>query len=393
MEFNINKNFDLFNKLIRIQHFTKLLYLSSTNEVLHMKQHNFSSGPSILSATVFEQAAQAVLNYEDSGLSILEISHRSEAFAEILQSAQQMVLELMQLQPKEYDVLFLQGGASMEFLRIPYNFLNSSATAVYLDTGLWAHKAIEQAQQWGNVHIAASSREQHYSFIPKEWSIPKEASYVHCTSNNTIYGTQMTSFPVMEVPLICDMSSDLFSRELDYSKFALIYAGAQKNLGPAGVSVVVLKKNTLPMAQRYIPNLLNYNVHVTHNSMYNTPAVFAIYTCYLSLKELIAQGGIASVEQKNIKKAQLLYQEIDRNSLFEGTAVLEDRSLMNACFVLKDKTLKEHFDAFWPTYHINGLKGHRTVGGYRASIYNAMPLESVEVLVQCLQDFESIQKK
>ena len=353
-----------------------------------MKKHNFSAGPSMLPPTVFEQAAQSVLDYNGSGLSILEISHRSDAFIEILDQAQKMVLQILNLENKGYQVLFLQGGASMEFLRIPYNFMHNYKKAAYLDTGVWAHKAIEEAKAFGEVQVIASSKDKQYDSIPKWYIIPENVDYFHCTSNNTIYGTQMKVFPETNVPVICDMSSDLFSRSLMFDKFDVIYAGAQKNLGPAGVSVVVIKTSFLEGIKHFIPNILNYQKHIENNSMYNTPAVFAIYTSYLTLRWILKQGGISALEQRNNEKAALLYEEIDRNSLFKGIATVEDRSLMNVTFTLVDETLTVPFDSFWPAYQINGLKGHRTLGGYRASIYNAMPISSVKVLIQCLQDFE-----
>ncbi len=353
-----------------------------------MKKHNFSAGPSILPDVVFRKAAQAVLNFNDSGLSVLEISHRSPAFVQVLEEAKKLVLELLHLEGKGYQVLFLQGGASMEFLRVPYNMMKTGGKAAYLDTGIWAGKAIDEARHFGETSIVASSRAQNYSTIPKDYIVPADADYFHCTSNNTIYGTQMHDFPVTEVPIVCDMSSDIFSREVAFNTFDIIYAGAQKNMGPAGTTLVVIKEETLQDTGRYVPNMLNYKKHIEKESMYNTPAVFAIYTSYLTLQWLKEQGGIASIEKRNRQKAQLLYEEIDRNSLFEGTAAEEDRSYMNVTFVLKDASLAAAFDAFWEKHSISGLKGHRLVGGYRASIYNAMPIESVQALVAVLQQFE-----
>ena len=353
-----------------------------------MKKHNFSAGPSILPEIVFSKAAQAVLDFNDSGLSVLEISHRSPAFVQVLEEAKRLVLELLHLEGKGYRVLFLQGGASMEFLRVPYNMMKAGGKAAYLDTGTWAGKAIEEARHFGETSVVASSRANNYRTIPKEYKIPADADYFHCTSNNTIYGTQMHDFPATDIPVVCDMSSDIFSRELAFDTFDIIYAGAQKNMGPAGTTLVVIKEKVLQDTGRYIPNILNYKKHIEKESMYNTPAVFAIYTSYLTLQWLKEQGGIAVMEKRNSQKAQLLYNEIDRNSLFEGTAAKEDRSDMNVTFVLKDESLTAAFDVFWEKHHISGLKGHRSVGGYRASIYNAMPLESVQALVTVLVQFE-----
>jgi phosphoserine aminotransferase len=353
-----------------------------------MKIHNFSAGPSILPQEVFEKAAQAVVNLDNSGLSILEISHRSKEFIAILEEAKALVLELMQLQDKGYEVLFLQGGASMEFLRVPYNLLPQNQTAVYLDTGVWASNAIKEAQSFGNVYVAGSSKDQNYNYIPKQYSIPEDAAYFHCTSNNTIYGTQMHDFPKTNVPVICDMSSDILSSELDYSDFDLIYAGAQKNMGPAGVTLIVVKKNILGKCERKIPTLLDYQKHIAAESMLNTPPVFAIYTTLLNLKWLKSNGGVAVIAKRNQQKAALLYAEIDRNPLFEGTAVREDRSLMNATFLLKDVSQTEKFAQICASKNISGIVGHRSVGGFRASIYNALPIESVQVLVDAMKELE-----
>ncbi len=353
-----------------------------------MKIHNFSAGPCILPQEVFEKAAQAVLNLDGSGVSILEISHRSKAFMSILNEAKSLVLELMQLQNQGYDVLFLQGGASMEFLRVPYNLLPQNQSAAYLETGLWAANAIKEAMAFGSVEIIASSKDKNYNFIPKNYAIPNDAAYFHCTSNNTIYGTQIQEFPETKVPVVCDMSSDIFSKIIDYSYFDLIYAGAQKNMGPAGVTLVVIKKEILGKSGRNIPSILDYQKHIAAESMFNTPAVFAIYTSLLNLQWLKNNGGIATIAKKNEAKAHLLYAEIDRNPLFEGTAKKEDRSLMNVTFVLKNDSETDRFAQICQNKNISGIKGHRSVGGYRASIYNAMPIESVQVLVDAMQELE-----
>ena len=351
-----------------------------------MKKHNFSAGPCILPQEVFEKSAQAVLNFNNSGLSIIEISHRSKDFVAVMEDTRKLALELLGLTDKGYQVVFLQGGASMEFLRIPYNFLKNKAA--YLNTGTWANNAMKEAKAFGETIEVASSKNENYNHIPKGFEIPADADYFHCTSNNTIYGTQMKSFPETKVPVICDMSSDIFSRSLDFSKFDVIYAGAQKNMGAAGVTMVIIKESLLNQTGREIPAILNYAKHIEKESMYNTPSVFAVYTCYLTLNWLKNLGGIEAIEKVNEAKAELLYNEIDRNPLFVGTAATADRSNMNATFLLKDETHKELFDQMWKDAGINGLSGHRSVGGYRASMYNALPLESVEVLVNVMKELE-----
>ncbi len=358
------------------------------NKLYSMKIHNFSAGPSILPKEVFEKAAQAILNLDNSGLSVLEISHRSKAFIAIMEEAKALTLELMQLEGKGYEALFLQGGSSMEFLRVPYNLLAQNQTAAYLDTGVWSSNAIKEAQSFGTVNVVESSKNENYTYIPKIYSIPEESAYFHCTSNNTIYGTQIHNFPETKVPVICDMSSDIFSREIDYSYFDLIYAGAQKNMGPAGVTLIVVKKDILGNADRKIPTLLDYQKHIAAESMLNTPPVFAIYTSLLNLKWLKANGGIAQIAKKNHEKAALLYAEIDRNPLFVGTAKEEDRSIMNATFLLKDSSQAEKFAKICDSKEISGIIGHRSVGGYRASMYNALPIESVQVLVDAMNELE-----
>lgn len=353
-----------------------------------MKKYNFSAGPCILPQEVFEKSAQAILDFNNSGLSILEISHRSKDFVAVMNEARALALELLDLEGKGYQALFLQGGASMEFLRVPYNLLKENGKASYLDTGTWASGAIKEAKVFGETAVVASSKEENYNHIPKNFEIPNDADYFHCTSNNTIFGTQMKSFPATTIPMICDMSSDIFSRQLDFSKFDLIYAGAQKNMGPAGVTLVVVKEEILGKTGRNIPSILDYEKHIKAESMYNTPAVFAVYTSLLTMQWLKNQGGIPAIEKINDAKAKLLYAEIDRNPLFEGTAVVEDRSNMNATFLLKDHNQTEIFDKIWKEAGISGLPGHRSVGGYRASIYNALPLESVQVLVDVMQELE-----
>ena len=354
-----------------------------------MKKHNYSAGPCILPQEVFEKSAQAILDFNNSGLSILEISHRSKDFVAVMDEARALVLELLNLEGKGYEVLFLGGGASMQFLMVPYNLMKVDGKAAYLDTGTWASGAIKEAKLFGETVVVASSKSENYNHIPKEYTIPSDANYFHCTSNNTIFGTQMKSFPEVNIPLVCDMSSDIFSRVLDFSKFDLIYAGAQKNMGPAGATLVVVKTEILGKTGRTIPSMLDYQQHVSKESMYNTPPVFPVYASLLTLQWLKKLGGIAAIEKINEAKANLLYNEIDRNPLFKGTAAKEDRSNMNVTFLLKDEAHQEKFDTMWKAAGISGLAGHRSVGGYRASMYNALPLESVQVLVDVMKELEN----
>jgi phosphoserine aminotransferase len=354
-----------------------------------MKKHNYSAGPCILPQEVFDQSAKAVLNFNGMDLSILEISHRSKEFVSVMEEARALVLELLGLEGKGYQALFLHGGASLEFLMVPYNLMKENGKAAYLDTGTWASGAIKEAKHFGETIIVASSKADNYTYIPKNYQVPADADYFHCTSNNTIFGTQMKSFPELDIPVVCDMSSDIFSRSLDFSKFDLIYAGAQKNMGPAGATLVVVKEEILGKTGKYIPSMLDYQQHIAKESMYNTPPVFPIYASLLTLQWLKNQGGIKAIEKQNEAKANLLYTEIDRNPLFRGTAAAEDRSFMNATFVLNDESHAEIFDKLWKAAGISGLTGHRSVGGYRASMYNALPLESVQVLVDVMKDLES----
>jgi phosphoserine aminotransferase len=354
-----------------------------------MKKHNYSAGPCILPQEVFEKSAQAILNFNDSGLSLLEMSHRSKEFVAVMEEARALALELLGLEGKGYQALFLSGGASLEFLMVPYNLMKVNGKAAYLDTGTWASGAIKEAKHFGETLVVASSKSENYNFIPKDYSIPTDADYFHCTSNNTIFGTQMHFFPKTNLPLVCDMSSDIFSRVLDFSQFDLIYAGAQKNMGPAGTTLVVVKEEILDKTGRTIPNMLDYQQHIAKESMYNTPPVFPIYASLLTLQWLKKLGGIAAIEKINNQKAALLYNEIDSNPLFEGTAAKEDRSKMNATFVLKNVSHQEQFDKLWKEAGISGLTGHRSVGGYRASMYNALPLESVQVLVDVMQELRN----
>ena len=351
-----------------------------------MKKHNFSAGPCILPQEVLQKASEAVVNFNNDNLSLLEISHRSKPFVAVMDKAQQLALELLGLENKGYKALFLQGGASMEFLMVAYNLLHKKAA--YLNTGTWADKAVKEARLFGEVVEVASSKDQNFTYIPKRFEIPSDADYFHCTSNNTIFGTQMKEFPETDVPLVCDMSSDIFSRQLDFSKFSLIYAGAQKNMGPAGTTLVIIKEDILGKVERTIPSMLNYKVHIDKESMFNTPAVFPVYVSMLTLSWLRDLGGIPFIEKVNEKKANLLYTEIDRNPLFKGVVAKEDRSNMNATFVLTDESKKETFESLCAAAGINGINGHRSVGGYRASMYNALPLYSVQVLVDVMKELE-----
>lgn len=351
-----------------------------------MKKHNFSAGPCILPKEVMQKAAEAVLELDGIGLSLIEISHRSKEFVEVMEKARALALELLGLEGKGYSALYLQGGASLEFLMVAYNLLEKRAG--YVNTGTWSTKAVKEAQLLGDVVELASSKDKNFNYIPKGYGIPNDLDYLHLTSNNTIFGTQIKEFPQTSVPVVCDMSSDIFSRQLDFSSFDLIYAGAQKNMGPAGTTLVVVKNDLLGKVSRKIPSMLNYQVHIDKDSMFNTPSVFAVYVSMLTLQWLKDMGGIPAIEEINEKKAKLIYSEIDLNPLFNGFAKSEDRSNMNATFTLADEALKETFDDMWKAAGINGLNGHRSVGGYRASMYNALSLESVGVLVDVMSDLE-----
>lgn len=352
-----------------------------------MKVHNFSAGPCILPQEVLQQASQAVINFDDLNLSLIEISHRSKNFVKVMEEAQNLVRELMEV-PEGYSILFIQGGASLEFVMTPYNLMKDGGKAAYLDTGTWAAKAIKESKRFGTTEVVASSKESNYNFIPKDYSIPADADYFHCTSNNTIFGTQMKSFPKAEGLMVCDMSSDIMSRKVNVADFDLIYAGVQKNLGPAGATLVIVKDEVLGKTGRDIPAYLDYSTHISKDSMFNTPPVFSVYVSMLTLRWLKELGGVEAIEKRNQEKADLIYNEIDRNSLFEGTAAREDRSHMNACFVPKEGVNTDEFDRMWKEAGISGINGHRSVGGYRASMYNALPLESVQVLVDTMKKFE-----
>ncbi len=352
-----------------------------------MKKYNFSAGPCILPQEVLKKASEAIVNLNGIDLSLIEISHRSKEFIEVMENARSLVKELLNL-PKGYSVLFLQGGASLEFLMAAYNLMKVDGKAAYLDTGAWSSKAIKEAKLFGNVEIFASSKDEGYNYIPKNYNVPTDTDYVHITSNNTIFGTQLKEFPKTSAPLVCDMSSDIFSREIDFSQFDLVYAGAQKNIGPAGTTIVIVKDEILGKTGRTIPSILDYQVHISKDSMFNTPPVFAVYVSMLTLQWLKDLGGVKEVEKINNAKAALLYNEVDRNSLFKGFAAVEDRSNMNVTFNLTDETHKAVFDKLWNDAGISGIKGHRSVGGYRASIYNAMPTEGIQTLVDAMQEFE-----
>jgi len=349
-------------------------------------KHNFGAGPCILPQEVFKEASQAIIDFNDSGLSILEISHRSKAFEAVIEEAQALVRELLAV-PAGYSVLFLQGGASQQFAQVPMNLLPQSGKAAYLDSGTWATKALKEAQKFGNVQVVASSKDANYNYVPKDFEIPADASYFHYTSNNTIYGTELFETPQSSIPVVCDMSSDILSREINVADYGLIYAGAQKNMGPAGVTLVIVKDDLLGKTGRDIPAIFDYRKHIEAKSLYNTPPVYAIYVSLLNLRWLKAKGGIAEIERENIIKARTLYDEIERNPLFKGTAAVEDRSRMNVTFVMDSPEQEKTFLALADERGMVGLKGHRSVGGFRASIYNALPITSIHALVDLMQEF------
>jgi len=353
-----------------------------------MKKHNFYAGPSILPQYTIDQTIKAIENFSNTGLSVLEISHRSKEFVAVMDEAQELFKELLNI-PEGYSVLFLQGGASTQFAMIPFNLL--AKKAAYLDTGTWSNKAIKEVKTFGEVNVVASSKDKGYNYIPKKYAIPTDADYFHITTNNTIAGTEIHNDIDSPVPLIADMSSDIFSRPIDVSKYAMIYGGAQKNLGPAGAVFVIIKNDILGKVDRQIPTMLNYQTHIDKGSMFNTPPVLPIFSALQTLKWLKNNGGVVGAQKRNIEKANLLYNEIDRNKLFKAAVPnKEDRSLMNITFVMNE-AYKEHEQAFLDLADqrgIMGIKGHRSVGGFRASTYNALPIESVAVLVQAMQDFE-----
>ncbi len=353
-----------------------------------MKRHNFNAGPSILPREVIEQTAQAVLDFQGSGLSILEISHRAKDFKPVVDEAVALFKELLQI-PEGYSVLFLGGGASLEFCMVPYNFLEKKAA--YLNTGTWSKKAIKEAKNFGEVVEVASSAADNFTYIPKNYTIPADVDYFHVTTNNTIFGTELHEDLDSPVPMAADMSSDIFSRPIDVSKYICIYGGAQKNLAPAGLTFVIVKNDAVGKVSRTIPTMLNYQTHIDNGSMFNTPPVLPIYSALMTLRWLKSQGGVTEMQRRAKERADLLYGEIDRNRLFKGTVTCkEDRSYMNICFVMEDeyKDLEAEFLNFATERGMVGIKGHRSVGGFRASCYNALPLESVKALVNCMQEFE-----
>lgn len=349
-------------------------------------KHNFGAGPCILPQEVFKEASQAIIDFNNSGLSILEISHRSKAFEAVIEEAELLVRELLSV-PEDYSVLFLQGGASQQFAMVPMNLLPHAGKAAYLDTGTWATKAIKEAQTLGTIQVVASSKEANYTYIPKVYEIPSDAAYFHYTSNNTIYGTELFETPSSTVPLVSDMSSDILSRKINVADYGLIYAGAQKNMGPAGITLVIVKNDILGKTDRDLPSIFDYRKHAEAGSLYNTPPVYAIYVSLLNLRWLKSKGGIEEIERENIIKARTLYDEIDRNPLFKGTANIDDRSRMNVTFVMDNSDLEKDFLTLAEERGLVGLKGHRSVGGFRASIYNALPITSINTLVDVMQEF------
>ena len=350
------------------------------------KVHNYSAGPCILPQEVFQQASQAILDFEGTGLSILEMSHRSKPFEAVMDKAQALVKELLGV-PEGYSVLFLGGGASLDFYMTPLNFMKEGGKAAYVNTGEWASRAIKEAKLVGDVDVVASSEDKNFNYIPKGFAVPGDADYLHITSNNTIFGTQYKQLPKTDIPLICDMSSDIFSRPVNVADHAMIYAGAQKNMGPAGTTVYIVKNDALGHSGRKLSKMLDLKNHADKGSMYNTPPVYAVYVSMLTLDWMKRMGGVVALEKRNTAKAELLYSAIDRLPIFTGTTAVEDRSHMNATFVMNDAALEPAFDALWKEAGISGIRGHRSVGGYRASMYNALPLESVQALVDVMEHF------
>ena len=353
-----------------------------------MKKHNFYAGPSILSQYAIDKTVEGIRDFAGTGLSVLEISHRSKEFQAVMDEAQALFKELLDI-PEGYEVVFLGGGASTQFCMVPYNLLKTKAA--YVDSGTWANKAIKEAKLFGEVEVVASSKEDNYVYYPKNFTVPADADYLHITTNNTIYGTELREDLDVNVPLVADMSSDIFSRPVDVSKYALIYGGAQKNLAPAGVTFIIIKKDILGKVDRAIPTMLNYQTHIDNGSMFNTPPTFTIYSAMESLRWLKAQGGVKEMAKRAEARAAKLYGEIDRNKLFVGTAKDEDRSYMNICWVMKPeyKELEDEFMSFAKGQGMVGIKGHRSVGGFRASCYNALPMESVDALIACMKEFEA----
>ncbi|MEO6839021.1 MAG: 3-phosphoserine/phosphohydroxythreonine transaminase [Ginsengibacter sp.] len=350
--------------------------------------YNFNAGPSILPQSVLKEASNAIINFNNSGLSILEIGHRTPLFESVMEEAISLVKELMNLD-SDHEVLFLHGGATTQFMQVPMNLLNEKETAAYADTGVWGTKAIKEAKLFGNVDMVCSSKESNYNFIPKDFAVPNDAKYFHITTNNTIYGTQWHEIPKVSMPIIADMSSDILSRKRDFNSFGLIFAGAQKNMGAAGTNLVVVNKNILGKLKRAIPAIMDYRNHIAAKSMLNTPPVFAIYVSMLTLRWLKAHGGVDAIEKINNEKSALIYDAIDSSKIFKPTAAKEDRSKMNVCFVMENPEKEKAFLEFAKQNNIYGIKGHRSVGGFRASLYNALPLSSVEYLVGKMKEFEN----
>ena len=351
-----------------------------------MKKYNFYAGPAILPKEVIQLAAEAVIEYDDMGLSLIEISHRSPQFTAIMDESRALVKELLNADDS-YQILFLTGGASSQFYMTALNLLNENETAAFVDTGTWSQKSLKEARHFGQIDVVASSKAEGYTYIPKDYSINASNKYLHLTSNNTIFGTQLHQWPKVDIPVVCDMSSDIFSRPIDINSFGLIYAGAQKNIGPAGVTLVIVKEELLGKVSRDIPTMLDYRTHIDKKSMFNTPPVFPIYTSMLTLRWIKNHGGLSVMDQRNQRKASLLYDEIDDNPMFAGVASEEDRSLMNVTFTLETPGLESEFLDMCLEAGCVGLKGHRSVGGFRASIYNAMEFEGVEVLTQVMKSF------
>ena len=353
-----------------------------------MKMHNFSAGPAILPAEVIQQTAEAIANYNGSGLSLMEMSHRGSDIEGIMQNAVHLTKDLLNL-PDGYEVLFLTGGASTQFFMTAMNLLDANKKIALLDTGTWSSKAYKEICKFGPCEIVASSKDKNYNYIPKGYSIPSDANYLHLTSNNTIYGTQIKEYPQADIPFITDMSSDIFSKPIDATKHDIIYCGAQKNMGPAGTTMVIVKEEILGKVERDIPTMLDYRTHIKKASAFNTPPVIPIYVCMLTLEWVKKMGGVQAMQKRNQEKADLLYGEIDRNSLFKGAAAAEDRSKMNVTFVMHDDSHNDAFMELATSKGCSGLKGHRSVGGFRASTYNALPIESVQVLVDAMKEFEN----
>jgi phosphoserine aminotransferase len=353
-----------------------------------MTVHNFNAGPSILPKEVLEQASEALVNFNNSGLSILEIGHRTPLFQNIMDEAVSLARELMNLD-SHHEVLFLHGGATTQFMQVPYNLLDETKTAAYIDNGVWGSKAVKEARLFGNVEVVASSKDKDHTYIPKDFSVPADAAYLHYTTNNTIEGTQWNTIPETDVPLIADMSSDILSRQMDFNRFALIYAGAQKNMGAAGVNLVVVNKNILGKVSRKIPTIMDYRIHIENGSMLNTPPVFAIYVSMLTLRWLKKMGGVAGIEKINNEKANLLYEAIERLPMFEAKVAEEDRSKMNIVFVADNPNIEKDFLEVCKKENMYGVKGHRLVGGFRVSLYNALPLSSVKAFTALMEDFSS----